>query len=358
MARRSCKASPAAASALRAAASSKIGGAGHVRRRHGATLARSRRPLDRPGSLAGADPAQRRRALEPSQPAAATCAGPACAPTRSSCRCVALRRRLCSPTRCSPTSRSKEPQHRSDPPGRELSRVLAPGGAAVLTEFGGDFDPARSDCSRPSPGRARRMVDRLPLAPRARPAGCAEEVPLHALLGADLSVRCASYTDLCGCAASLPASVAPRAEVRRRFPVLSRVLALELRARLAAWPDATGPAGFAQLFRALICAGPERAFPHSALACSTCGAVGGEWPPVTCGRAGSFLAPTRGGSLASIALPIEPTCDRAFSPPPSDRRAPSRKSRRARRRPTQPRATAFGTLRRGCSAPGAFVAWR
>jgi hypothetical protein len=82
-----------------------------------------------------------------------------------------------------------------------------------------------------------------------------EELPLHALLGADLSVRCASYTDLWRLrrVASCEVFAAPEAEVRRRFPVFSRLLGLELPPLGSPrWPDATAPAGFAQLFRALI----------------------------------------------------------------------------------------------------------
>src|SRR5207245_2610859 len=57
-----------------------------------------------------------------------------------------------------------------------------------------------------------------------------EELPLHALLGADLSVRCASYTDLWRLrrVASCEVFAAPEAEVRRRFPLLSRALALDV----------------------------------------------------------------------------------------------------------------------------------
>src|SRR5262249_17313593 len=88
----------------------------------------------------------------------------------------------------------------------------------------------------------------------------AEELPLHALLGADLSVRCASYTDLWRLRrlATCEVFAAPEAEVRRPFPLLSRLLPLELpplespRVGPPRWPDRPAPAGFAQLFRALI----------------------------------------------------------------------------------------------------------
>ena len=45
----------------------------------------------------------------------------------------------------------------------------------------------------------------------------------------------------------------PADEVRRRFPIWSRLLGLELPPLGSPrWPDATAPGGFAQLFRALL----------------------------------------------------------------------------------------------------------
>ncbi len=78
---------------------------------------------------------------------------------------------------------------------------------------------------------------------------------MHELLGADLSARCASYTDLWRLRRFVSCEVfaAPERDVRRRYPLLSRLLALELPALGSPrWPDATAPAGFAQLFRALL----------------------------------------------------------------------------------------------------------
>ena len=141
---------------------------------------------------------------------------------------------------------------------QELSRVLAPGGAAVLTEFGGDFDPGPVRLVGGF-GRGEHVewsIDFRQLRAAAAESGlAAEELPLHALIGADLAVRCASYTDLWRLRrlASCEVFAAPEAEVRRRFPLLSRLLALELPPLGSPhWPDATAPAGFAQLFRALI----------------------------------------------------------------------------------------------------------
>ena len=140
----------------------------------------------------------------------------------------------------------------------ELARVLAPGGAAVLTEFGGDFEPGPVQllASGGDGEHTEWSIDFRARRAAAREEGLAlEELPLPALLGADLSVRCASYTDLWRLRrfASCDVFAAPEGEVRRRFPLLSRLLALELpELGSPRWPDATAPAGFAQLFRALI----------------------------------------------------------------------------------------------------------
>src|SRR5262249_31311914 len=98
---------------------------------------------------------------------------------------------------------------------------------------------------------------------RAAAAGsclAVDELPLHELIGADLSVRCASYTDLWRLRRFVSCEVfaAPAAEVRRRYPWLSRLLLLELPPLGSPrWPDATAPAGFAQLFRALLLRQPR-----------------------------------------------------------------------------------------------------
>ncbi|HYS07730.1 MAG TPA: class I SAM-dependent methyltransferase [Myxococcales bacterium] len=147
----------------------------------------------------------------------------------------------------------------------EIARVLAPGGAAVLTEFGGDFEPGPVRLLG-ALGRGEHVewsIDFRQLRAAAGDEGlAAEELPLHALLGADLSVRCASYTDLWRLRrlATCEVFAAPEADVRRRFPLLSRLLALELPPLGSPrWPDATAPAGFAQLFRALILSRPPQA---------------------------------------------------------------------------------------------------
>jgi SAM-dependent methyltransferase len=141
---------------------------------------------------------------------------------------------------------------------REIGRVLSPGGAAVLTEFGGDFAPGSVHLYA-ALGKGEHVewsIDFRDLRAAACERGLVvEEVPLHELLGASLEVRCASYTDLWRLRrfARCEVFAAPESEVRRRFPILSRMLALELPPLGSPrWPDATAPAGFAQLFRALL----------------------------------------------------------------------------------------------------------
>jgi SAM-dependent methyltransferase len=140
---------------------------------------------------------------------------------------------------------------------REISRVLAPGGMAVLTEFGGDFAPGsvRLLAALGQGEHIEWSIDFRDLRSAASSLGLqVDELPLHELIEADLSQRCASYTDLWRLRrfAACEVFAAPEAEVRKRFPFLSRVLALELPALGSPrWPDATAPAGFAQLFRAL-----------------------------------------------------------------------------------------------------------
>jgi SAM-dependent methyltransferase len=140
----------------------------------------------------------------------------------------------------------------------EIARVLAAGGAAVLTEFGGDFAPGPLQllAAGGAGEHVEWSIDFRQLREAARGAGLeVEEIPLHQLLGADLSVRCASYTDLWRLrrVASCEVFAAPADEVRRRFPLWSRLLGLELPPLGSPrWPDATAPGGFAQLFRALI----------------------------------------------------------------------------------------------------------
>jgi SAM-dependent methyltransferase len=141
---------------------------------------------------------------------------------------------------------------------QEVSRVLSPSGMAVLTEFGGDFAPGPVGllAAHGDGEHVEWSIDFRDLRRTASECGLAcEELPLHELLGIDLSMRCASYTDLWRLRrfAACEVFAAPEAEVRKRFPLLSRLLALELpELGSPRWPDATAPAGFAQLFRALL----------------------------------------------------------------------------------------------------------
>ena len=140
----------------------------------------------------------------------------------------------------------------------EIARVLAPGGSALLTEFGGDFAPGAVNLFAAG-GEGEHVewsIDFRDLRGAAKDAGLEPvELPLHELLGADLTQRVASYTDLWRLRRFTSEDViaAPAQEIRARHPWLSRLLALEL-PELGSphWPDATAPAGFAQLFRALL----------------------------------------------------------------------------------------------------------
>jgi SAM-dependent methyltransferase len=141
---------------------------------------------------------------------------------------------------------------------REIARVLSPSAAAVLVEFGGDFPPSPLELIA-SVGEGRHVewsIDFRKLREAARDAGLsAEQLPLHELLDADLSVRCASYSDLWRLRrfARCEVFAAPAEEVRKRFPWLSRLLFLELPPLGSPrWPDALAKGGFAQLFHALI----------------------------------------------------------------------------------------------------------
>lgn len=146
---------------------------------------------------------------------------------------------------------------------REIARVLAPGAGALLTEFGGDFAPAPVllTAGLGEGEHTEWSIDFRDL--RAAAAACGLsvlELPLHELLRADLSVRCASYTDLWRLRRFVHSEVfaAPADQVRKRHPWLSRLLALELpELGSARWPDSGARAGFAQLFRALVLQQPR-----------------------------------------------------------------------------------------------------
>jgi len=141
---------------------------------------------------------------------------------------------------------------------RELARVLASGAGALLTEFGGDFPPAPVLMTKGlgAGEHTEWSIDFRDLRSEARSLGLeVVELPLHELISADLSVRCASYTDLWRLRrfTSCEVFAAPEVQVRARYPWLSRLLALELpELGSPRWPDSGARAGFAQLFRALL----------------------------------------------------------------------------------------------------------
>ncbi len=141
----------------------------------------------------------------------------------------------------------------------ELRRVLAPGAATCLTEFGGDFPPRAVRLEGPG-GRGRHHEHSIhfgQLEQVARALGFStERVPLHVLVGADPALRVASYLDLLRLrrfVPSLPVFAFPGSELQRRHPVLTRLFRFDfppLGSPRFPEPQATG--GFFQLFHALI----------------------------------------------------------------------------------------------------------
>lgn len=141
----------------------------------------------------------------------------------------------------------------------ELARVLAPGAAACLTEFGGDFDPSPVTLSGPM-GAGRHVehsihFGQLEAAARARGLD-AERVILADLLEIDRSMRVASYPDvlrLRRLVPSLPVLAHPKEELERRHPFLTRFFRFDFPPiGSAAFPDPKARAGFCQLFHALL----------------------------------------------------------------------------------------------------------
>jgi len=170
----------------------------------------------------------------------------------------------------------RRPQHRSDPPGpRAFPRARA--GAPRCSPSSGRLDPGPVHCSRLRQ-ESTSMVDRLPLAPRGRgPAGWRwRRFPCMRSL-APTSPSAARATPISGAAPRrfLRSVRRPEAKCAGASPSLPRARPRAAPLGSPRWPDATGPAGFAQLFRALILRGPERAFPHSALACPHAAPLGG-----------------------------------------------------------------------------------
>ena len=144
---------------------------------------------------------------------------------------------------------------------RELARVLAPGGSAALVEFGSD-GPVEPAPMRGPHGRGDHVeyTIRFPaLQEEASRVGLrAECVALYDLLGIDGSVRVASYSDLRRLAFLVPSTpilATPRDEVCRRHPFLTRLFSFDFpRLDSPRFPEATGPVGAAEAFKALLLA--------------------------------------------------------------------------------------------------------
>jgi SAM-dependent methyltransferase len=142
---------------------------------------------------------------------------------------------------------------------RELHRVLAPGGAACLTEFGGDFRPSGVWLSG-AMGRGGHLEHSIhfgELESACRALGFeVERLKVADLIGLDRSVRVASYHDLLRLrrlVRDLPIYAFPKAELEKRHPVLTRLFHLELPPiGSAGFPHPGTHGGFAELFEALL----------------------------------------------------------------------------------------------------------
>lgn len=141
----------------------------------------------------------------------------------------------------------------------QLSRALAPGAAACLTEFGGDFEVGSVELYGALGAGAHTehsiRFDHLVLAARALGLH-AELLPLADLLGIDRTCRVASYPDvlrLRRLVPRLPVLAHPKATLEARHPVLLRLFDFELpEIGSPTFPNRTPRGGFCQLFFALL----------------------------------------------------------------------------------------------------------
>jgi SAM-dependent methyltransferase len=141
----------------------------------------------------------------------------------------------------------------------ELHRVLAPGGAACLTEFGGDFRPSGVWLSG-ALGRGGHLEHSIhfgELESACRGLGFeVERLKVADLIGLDRSVRVASYHDLLRLrrlVRDLPVYAFTKEELEARHPVLTRLFHLELPPiGSPAFPHPGTQGGFAGLFEALL----------------------------------------------------------------------------------------------------------
>ncbi|HVE82216.1 MAG TPA: class I SAM-dependent methyltransferase, partial [Myxococcales bacterium] len=141
----------------------------------------------------------------------------------------------------------------------ELWRVLAPGGSACLTEFGGDFRP-RGVWLSGALGRGGHLEHSIHFGELQ--SAClalgfqVERLKVAELLGLDGSVRVASYHDLLRLrrlVRDLPIYAFPKEELEARHPVLTRLFRFELPPiGSPAFPHPGTQGGFAQLFEALL----------------------------------------------------------------------------------------------------------
>jgi hypothetical protein len=146
----------------------------------------------------------------------------------------------------------------------ELSRTLAPGAAALLTEFGGDFAPSPVRLEGPfgAGKHTEHSIHFGHLEGAARAHGLQTERHLLAdLLGFDRSVEVASYPDVLRLrrfVPSLPVLAHPRAELEARHPLLTRFFRFDFpTVGSPRFPEPQARGGFCQLFCALLLRQPR-----------------------------------------------------------------------------------------------------
>ncbi|MGQ0506422.1 MAG: class I SAM-dependent methyltransferase [Myxococcaceae bacterium] len=147
---------------------------------------------------------------------------------------------------------------------QELARVLAPGAAACLTEFGGDFAPAPVRLYGPL-GKGDHVEHSIhwgQLETVAKALGLqTERVPLADLLEVDRRMRVASYVDvlrLRHLVPRVPILAFPKEELEARHPLLTRFFRFEFpEIGSPRFPDPQASGGFCQLFHALLLRRPS-----------------------------------------------------------------------------------------------------
>lgn len=142
---------------------------------------------------------------------------------------------------------------------KELWRVLAPGGSACLTEFGGDFRPRGVWLSGAlgRGGHLEHSIDFGVLEPTCRELGFqVERLKVAELIGLRGSVRVASYHDLLRLrrlVRDVPIYAFPKEELEARHPLLTRFFRFDFPPiGSAGFPHPGTEGGFAQRFEALL----------------------------------------------------------------------------------------------------------